>query len=83
VGLGTGSSLLGLGYLAQGLDDDAERPVLLVSFGRDWEDFALLANNFPWFRRGLERSATAFHFLYYRPVNLDQNDTVAGILRLL
>jgi KaiC/GvpD/RAD55 family RecA-like ATPase len=72
-GPGTASSLLGLRYLAQGLAENSEQPVLLVSFGRDYEDFAILANNFPWFRRVMEYGRDAFHFLYYRPVNLDQN----------
>lgn len=72
-GPGTAGSLLGLRYLAQGLKEDSDRPILLVSFGRDREDFTILANNFTWLRSVLEQSDDKFHFLYYRPVNLDQN----------
>lgn len=72
-GPGTGSSLVGLRYLVQGLTEKPTYPVLLLSFGRSWENFALLAHAFPWFQEALKRSADALHFLYYRPVNLDQN----------
>lgn len=72
-GPGTGSSLVGLRYLAKGLEDNLQQPVLLISFGRDHEDFARLANNFPWLRASPKPGTDTFHFLYYRPVNLDQN----------
>lgn len=72
-GPGTGASLIGLRYLARGLEQNSDRPVLLVSFGRSLEDFGLLGNNFPWIQVIVENSCDSFHFLYYRPVNLDQN----------
>jgi len=72
-GPGTASSLLGLRYLAKGLEDIPEQPVLLVSFGRNREDFTILANNFTWLRNVIPNNSDAFHVLYYRPVNLDQN----------
>jgi KaiC/GvpD/RAD55 family RecA-like ATPase len=72
-GPGTASSLLGLRYLAKGLEDNPQQPVLLVSFGRDREDFTTVAHNFPWLRTVMEQDPASFHFLYYRPVNLDQN----------
>ncbi len=72
-GPGSASSLIGLRYLAKGLEEHPNYPVLMVSFGRDRADFSILSNNFPWFESIIDRVSDSFHFLYYRPVNLDQN----------
>jgi KaiC/GvpD/RAD55 family RecA-like ATPase len=72
-GPGTAAGLLGLRYLVKGIEEDASQPVLLVSFGRNREDFAPLSHTLPWLKIVMENSTKAFHVLYYRPVNLDQN----------
>jgi len=72
-GPGTAAGLVGLRYLVKGIEEDASQPVLLVSFGRNREDFAPLSHSFPWLKAVMENSTNAFHVLYYRPVNLDQN----------
>lgn len=72
-GPGTAAGLLGLRYLAKGLEEAPSQAVLLVSFGRNREDIAPLSHNFPWLKAVMENSTRTFHVLYYRPVNLDQN----------